>query len=165
LRHDPNTQYNNTVDGVKAFLEKYQTYTKIDSNNLITMLENVDTTKDATITTENTKLTIKNDYWSEKYQTTFTWVQVINGVEYPGISLEFDIDGNFLSIFDTRMLYTMGDTSVNISLEQAVDIAIENLKSYSYEMPDGSIVKDFKVNKDTTMVSLENNPIDYVNYE
>ncbi len=160
-----NTQYNNPVDATKAFLEKHQTYTNIDSKNLIAMLENVDINKDSIITTENTKLTIKNDYWLDRYQTTFTWVQVINSVEYPGISLEFDKEGNFLSIYDTRALYKIGDTSVNISLEQAVDIAIENLKSYSYAMPDGSIVKDFKVSKDAVMVSLEVSPIDYVNYE
>ncbi len=149
-----NTQYKNPVDATKAFLEKYRAYTNIDSSNLITMLENVDINKDSTIITENAKLTIKNDYWLERYRTTFTWKQIINNIEYPGISLEFDKDGNFLSIYDTRALYKIGDTSVNISLEQAVDIAIENLKSYSYEMPDGSIVKDFKVNKDTATITM-----------
>jgi len=159
-----NAQYGNAVDGARAFLEKYQAYANIDSNNLIAMLDSVDITQNSTITTENAKLTVKNVYWSDRYQTTFIWVQVINGVEYPAISLAVDSEGNFLSVSDTRNLYTIGDTSINVSMEQAVDLAIEGLKSYSYEMPDGSIVKDFKVSKDAVMVSLETGPIDYVNY-
>ena len=60
-------------------------------------------------------------------------------------------------------LYTIGDTSVNVSMEQAVDIAIEEfIDSYSYRMPDGSIVQDFKANRDATMAKLVVVPVDYV---
>jgi hypothetical protein len=161
-----NSRYTDTLDAVKAFLEKYQTYTKIDSSNLIAMLDKVDTTQDfTTITTENVKLTIEKSYFGEEVYTSYTWTHVINGVDYTGVSIIFDKVGQLYSIGDSRLLYTIGDTSINISLEQAVDIAIENLWSYSYEMPDGSIVKDFKVSKDAVMVELVVGPVDFVDYE
>jgi len=53
-----NKQYANPLDAAKDFLERYQVYTKIDSSNLLAMLDNIDITKDSTITTENIKLTI-----------------------------------------------------------------------------------------------------------
>jgi hypothetical protein len=62
---------------------------------------------------------------------------------------------------DTRALYTVSDASVKFSKEQAIDIAIEGLKYYSYELPDGSIVKDFKVSKDNVVATLETYKFDY----
>jgi hypothetical protein len=159
-----NKQYNNQLAAVKGFLERYQTYTKIDSNKLITMLNNVDPTKDTTIITESTKLTIANVYIWEKYQTAFTWTTTINGADYPMLVLVFDTEGNFIWVSESRELYTIGDTSVNISLRQAVDIAIENLQFYSYEMSDGEVVKDFRVS-DAVMVELVVGPANYVDYE
>jgi len=88
-------------------------------------------------------------------------MQVINGVEYTGIHLTFDKMGVFLSFGDDRPLFTIGDTAVNISKEQAITIAIENLKFYSYDMPDGSIVKDFKVSKENIEAILVTVPVDY----
>ncbi|MCL2287583.1 MAG: hypothetical protein FWC33_00125 [Candidatus Bathyarchaeota archaeon] len=51
-------QYTNPFDAAKDFLERYQIYTNIDSNNLIAILNNVDTSKDSITIIENTKLTI-----------------------------------------------------------------------------------------------------------
>jgi hypothetical protein len=147
------TQYANRNDAVKGFLEKYQTYTNIDSTNIIAMLDDVDLTKNSIITKEDTKLEVKG--------TDLRWTYTVNGVDYT--KLEIGVAGGFVrSVYDTRGLYTIGDTSINISMEQAVDIAIENLASYSYEMPDGSIVQNFKVNKDATMPTLLAVPVDYV---
>ncbi|MCW4004128.1 MAG: hypothetical protein NWE95_09490 [Candidatus Bathyarchaeota archaeon] len=148
-----NTQYANRNDAVKGFLEKYQTYTNIDSTNLIAMLGDVDLTKNSIITKGNTKLEVSGTDLKQTY--------TVNGVDYT--KLEIGVIGGFVrSVYDTRGLYTIGDTSVNISMEQAVDIAIKNLASYSYEMPDGSIVQNFKVNKDATMAKLAVVPVDYV---
>jgi hypothetical protein len=137
-------------------------YTKIDSSNLIAMLNNVDITKDSTVTKENTKLTITNSYLLGRNQIVFSWVQVINGVESRiGTSLEFDTDGNFISLGDSRTLYTLGDMSVNISEKQAIDIALENLKHYSYDMYEGEVVKDFKVSRNNIVATLVTASVDY----
>ncbi|MCL2643557.1 MAG: hypothetical protein FWD52_08650 [Candidatus Bathyarchaeota archaeon] len=162
-----NKQYTNLRDAVTSFLNTYQAYTKIDSNNLITMLNNIDLTKDTTIINENTKLTITTAPWMGlRSGITFKWAQVINGVEYTSLTLTFDKDKClFLSVEDDRTLYTIGDTSINISQEQAINIAVENLKNYSYEMADGSIVKDFDVSSYGWIAELSTAPFDYVTYE
>jgi hypothetical protein len=158
-------QYTNLLEAVTDFLETYQIYTKTDSNNLITILKNVDLNKNSTITNENTKLIIITAFHPsmERNIITFRWVQVINGAEYPSFELTFDKDKSlFLSVDDSRTLYTIGDTSINISKEQAMDIALENLKQYSYEMSNGSIVSDLKASKANVVAKLWVwPPIDY----
>jgi len=83
----PKQQYSNQFDAVKAFLEKYQTYTNIDSRNLIAMIEGVDLTKNSTITTENLRLSIHNSYRSKTEQTSLYWVYTINGLDYTSLEL------------------------------------------------------------------------------
>lgn len=157
-----NRQYDDPLVAAKDFLERYQTYTKLDSNSLIVMLDNADVTKDSMVTRENTKFAITNSYLGGRNQIVFSWAHVINGVESRiGTSLVFDTDGNFVSFGDSRALYTLGDTSVNISEEQAIEIALENLKSYSYEMYDGVVVKDFKVSRENIVATLVTASVDY----
>ena len=147
-----NTQYANRNSAVKGFFEKYQTYTNIDSTNLIAMLDNVDLTQNSIITKENTKLVVKG--------TDLSWTYTVNGVDYT--KLEIGVIGGFVrSVRDTRALYTIGDTSINISMEQAIDIALENLKYYSYDMFDGVVVSDFKVSRDNIVATLVTVPVDY----
>jgi len=55
-----NKQYNSQLAAVQDFLVKYQTYTKIDSRDLIVMLNSVDATKDAITYTENLRLVLCN---------------------------------------------------------------------------------------------------------
>ncbi|MCL2287591.1 MAG: hypothetical protein FWC33_00165 [Candidatus Bathyarchaeota archaeon] len=156
-------QYSSQLVAIKTFLEKYQTYAKIDSNDLITMLNSIDTTKESTIiTTENAKLTTQNFYDLGTYKTVFYWTYTIDRVDYTSLELVFDKNGNFISIIDTRVLYTIGDTSINVSQDEAIAIALEKLQLYSYEMPDGSVVKDFKVGDVAAM--LYTHPMDYVDY-
>jgi len=137
--------YTDLYDAVTDFLKAYQSYTTIDSNNLIQMLDNVDLTKNSTITQENTKLTIDSRVFGEDYFTNFKWENMINGVAYTKLDITFYDNGLLYSVIDTRKLYTIGDTSINVSMEQAIDIAIEGLQSYSYTVSGGSIVTDFKV--------------------
>ncbi|MDR0372216.1 MAG: hypothetical protein LBI79_01435 [Nitrososphaerota archaeon] len=154
------TQYANQYEAAKGFLEKYQTHTNIDSKNLITMLNNVDLTKNTTITKENTKLVLStNSFFGE--QTTLRWTHTVNGADYT--ALEISLKGGFVrAMYDTRALYTIGDTTLNISKEKAIDLAMENLQSYSYAMPDGSVVKDFKVSREKVAAVLATSPVDYV---
>jgi hypothetical protein len=155
-------QYDNPLDAAKDFLKRYQEYTKVDSSNLYQILNNVDSTKDATITTENTKLTIRNSDFGGVDQVQFRWVQVINGADYSALDVTFDKrDGAVIYLIDVRTLYAIGDTSVNVSEEQAIALALEGLRSYSYDMPDGSVVKDFKVSKDGIVATLVTAPINY----
>lgn len=54
-------------------------------------------------------------------------------------------NGTFGGFADSRAIYSIGNTSINVSMKQAVDLARERIKSYSYEMPGGVWIKDFNV--------------------
>ncbi len=76
------------------------------------------------------------------------------------LNIGFEKNGLLQGLLDTRDVYSVGDTTVNISKEQAVDIAMKYLPSYSYEMPDHTFVSDFNITEDKTMTELVAFPID-----
>ena len=154
-------QYANQQEAVKGFLEKYQTYTTIDSGNLIAMLDNADLSKNSATTQGNTKLVLSNSLFGTTEQTTLRWTHTVNGADYTALEIGVNTNGAVISVYDTRALYTIGDTSINISKEQAIDIALENLKDYSYDMFDGVVVSDFKVSRDNIVATLVTGPVDY----
>lgn len=152
-------QYTNLGDAVTSFLEKYQSYTKIDSTNLVSMLNNVDASKDSTRTVDNTKFTISNTIWAGKELTSFEWTHTENGADYTKLQVRFQKNGVLYSLRDTRAVYTIGDTSINITKEKAIDIAMKNLPSYSYEMPDNTMVSNFNVTEDYITTKIITAPV------
>lgn len=152
-------QYANLVESVKTFLERYQTWTKVDSSDMINMLAGLDITKDSSIAADNIKFTLStvNNFGTEILQ--FKWAYTINGVEYTSLQVGFQKNGIFDSLYDNRLLYSIGDTTVNISHEQAIDIAIKYSETYSYTMPDGSQIRGFNITKDQSKAQLVAYPI------
>ncbi|MDR1993050.1 MAG: hypothetical protein LBQ98_06085 [Nitrososphaerota archaeon] len=155
------THYTNQQEAVKGFLEKYQKVTNIKSDRLITMLDNVDLSKNSTTTKGNTKLVVLANSFFGVAQATLRWTATVNGADYTALEISVNTNGFVISVYDNRALYTIGDTSINILKEQAIDIALENLKDYSYDMPDGSVVKDFKVSRENIVATLVTEPVDY----
>ncbi|MDR0372785.1 MAG: hypothetical protein LBI79_04405 [Nitrososphaerota archaeon] len=153
-------QYANQREAVKSFLEKYQAYTSIDSSNLMAMLDDVDMAKNSTMTRENVKLVLSVSSFFGA-QTTLRWTYTVNGADYTVLDVSVTAGGFVRAMYDSRALYKVGDTSISISKEQAIGIAIANLSSYSYAMPDGSVVKDFKVSRDKAGAVLFTSPVDY----
>lgn len=49
-------QYSNLLDAAKDFLEKYQAYSKLDSTEMINMPSNVDSAKNAAVTSAPSSL-------------------------------------------------------------------------------------------------------------
>jgi hypothetical protein len=124
---------------------KYQSYTQIDSTEILNMISNLDSTADMTTTAGNLKLTVHNGEFPAGTQTTsFSWKYVYNNCEYTGLNISFD-NGTFAGLSDTRGLYTIGNTSVNVSMKQAVDAAMKRIETYSYKMADDYWVSDFNV--------------------
>ncbi|WGM90306.1 MAG: hypothetical protein NUK63_04085 [Candidatus Bathyarchaeum tardum] len=154
------TKHDNLIDAVKSFLEKYQTCTKMDSTNLIEMLDEIDVTKNSTITKGDIKFTISsiNDIGTKK--TVFKWFHMVNGAEYDSLKVGFQTKTMvFDSLVDTRALYSVGDTTVNGSSEQTIDIAMKYSEVYSYAIPDGSKVSGFNLTKDKTTTELLTTPL------
>ncbi|MDR2719391.1 MAG: hypothetical protein LBC03_01115, partial [Nitrososphaerota archaeon] len=155
------TQYANRHDAIVGFLEKYQQNTNIDSSNLITILNKVNLSKNSTVTKENTKLDVLvSSFWGTE-QTQLQWAHTVNGADYTKLEISVNTNNVVISVYDTRALYTIGITSINISKEQAIDIALENLKYYSYDMYDGVVVSDFNVSRDNVVATLVTSPVDY----
>jgi len=149
-------QYSNPLDAVKGFLEKYQAYSKIDITEMINMLSNVDPAKNATITSGTLKLTVTHKDLSGTWfgdMINFRWVQTFNGCDYLAVDLVFR-DGVFSSLIDHRQLYSIGNTAVNISKEQAVKIAMKYIENYSYKIAEDVWISDFNVTEDRTVANL-----------
>ena len=148
--------YANTADAAKSFLEKYQAYSKLDSTEMIAMLANLDPTQNTTIVSGDLKLTITHkDLTGTAFgdSINFRWVCAINGCEYLYINAAFT-DGVFSGFIDHRARYSIGNTTVNISKEQAIAIAMEAIKNYSYRMSDDWVVTGFNVTEDKTVANL-----------
>jgi len=148
--------YANITEAAKSFLEKYQAYSSLNSTEMIAILSNVDPTQNPTILSGNLKLTVTHkDLTGTAFgdSINFRWVHITNGCEYLLIDLAFK-DGVFSGFIDHRPRYAIGDTAVNISKEQAVTIAMEAIKNYSYQMSDDWVVTGFNVTENRITANL-----------
>jgi hypothetical protein len=137
--------YASIIDEATSFLIKYQNYTNISATEMINMLSNVNPTKDTTITSGNLKLTISNGEFPVGTKTTaFNWKYVFSNCEYTGLTISFD-NGTFAGLSDTRGLYIIGNTTVNVSMRQAIDAAMKYIKNYSYKLAEDVWISDFNV--------------------
>lgn len=138
----------NVLENAKAFLTDYQGYSG-DSfyGELNSMLNNIDANENATITSGNVKL----EATYTAYLETFRWTYTYNNVEAPSKCVVIGYKNGFLKNFiDTWDLYKIGSTSVALSEEEAINIAIERAKTYSWKVGSGNNtyeVKNFNVTK------------------
>ena len=124
---------------------------------MIDMLSNVNSVKNTTITSDNLKLTVTHidatgTFFGDSID--FRWVQTFNGCDYLSVNIYFK-DGVFSGFIDHRAVYTIGDTSVNISKEQAKKIAMDAIKTYSYNMSDDWVVTGFNVTEEQVVAVLQ----------
>ncbi|XHH09170.1 MAG: hypothetical protein ACFCUE_00695 [Candidatus Bathyarchaeia archaeon] len=153
-------QYGNITQAAVAFLQKYQEFSGLNSTLLIDLLSGVDPAQNTTILSGNLKLEVKHsDLTGTAFgdSVSFRWMQSFNGCDYRFVTLGFR-DGFFSMIGDDRQVYTLGDTSVNISKEQAVTIALNAIQNYSYRMSDDWVVDKFDVleNQITAVLIAQN---------
>lgn len=150
--------YVNLVDAAKSILERYQSYTKIYSANLIEMLSSIDATRDVNILSGNINFTKCTTKAYDIEVTTFSWAYTVNGAKYTELIIEFQ-NGIFHTLYDTRNIYTIGDTTVNITAEQAVNIAVNYSEAYSYSLTDGRRISGFNITKDRSTARLVAYPV------
>ena len=147
--------YANTTEAAKSFLEKYQAYSNLDSTEMIAMLANVNPTQNPTIISGDLKLTVTHkDLTGTAFgdSTNFRWVRIINGCEY--LILNAAVTDGIFSGFIDRRADRIGDTTVSISKKQAVAIAMEAIKNYSYRMSDDWVVTGFNVTENKITANL-----------
>lgn len=134
------------LDMAQSFLSNYQGYS-VDSfyGELRLTLANVDVNKNLTTMVGNTKLEV-TPYGA---RTTFKWTYSVNGVDAPDKFVALGYENGFLEFFvDNWDLYQIGSTSVNVSEEQAIDIAMARARTFSWKLgsdSDSFEVKNFNV--------------------
>ena len=112
------------------FLSRYQIFTG-DSGieDYKSLLNHIDLTKNETKTNENLKcITLINPLTS-----TIEWRQTINGADYSGLSISFK-ENVFHAFKDDRSYYSIGSAEINISEDQAINIALEQTNSISWKI-------------------------------
>jgi hypothetical protein len=150
-------QYADIKDSAVSLVEKYQAFCKIDLSDMISMLSDVDPTVDIEKVSGNMKLTISNKGFEQGKSTVISTVltcgYVYDGCEYPGLHITFR-NGVLYGLGDKSRVFTLGNTTVCVSKEQAIAIAMKYIQNYSYKMPDGTWISDFDVAEHRTDARL-----------
>jgi hypothetical protein len=124
----PNMLPSNIITAADTFLERYKSFTgdvKIDS-----MREILSTVKaPGNIVKDSDGLILQISMVAGR--TAFQWIESQNGVDYGRLTIEFK-DGAFDSFYDDRTYTTIGSSDVNISKEEAVDLALKQANGFSY---------------------------------
>ena len=136
------SQPNNLLDSTKGFLERYQAYSGASYiQEMRNMLDTVDETKEMTVTLGNIKLTtsnqeIQNDPNVEAIErTSFEWTYTVNGVDAPQNVVRVTFEGAvFKSFRDDWNLYKIGSSNVNISKEEAINLARNATEDYTLQI-------------------------------
>jgi hypothetical protein len=128
----PSTRFN--AFAAKSFLIKYQAYTN-DSlfGELCATLDGVDAGSDVTKTVGDTRLEVTT---SDDGCTNFKWYYTANGAVAPYskfVVLEFK-DGLLKTFVNNWQLYGVGSTTVRLSKEDAVAIALNTAKAHSWSV-------------------------------
>jgi len=140
----------NLADAVTLFLQKYQTYAGFSSiAEIQDTLVGIDTTKDTVRTVGNIRFEISHT----DLGTSFKWEKTYNGAVYPGFGVIFK-NGAIYSFGQNVSYQTIGNTDVNITREQAIEIALKRAESYSYTYQDQKI-DSFNILKDKIIGELE----------
>lgn len=122
----------NAVDMAKAFLNNYQAYTANSLyGKLKAALEGIEDGKNATKTLENARLEVTAIDGSTK----FKWTYMFNGAIAPSKVVALSFKNGFLKYFvDTWNLHSVGTTSISISEDETVAIALETAKAHSWSL-------------------------------
>jgi hypothetical protein len=119
----------NTRDAAKTILQRYAMLSKdTELTTMSNLLSNVDLTKDSVKTQDGIKLevSIHSDIVS------IAFIESQNGVDFGRVTLEFQ-GGKFLTFFDSRSYTRIGSAEVNVSKEQAISMALNTAKDFSYK--------------------------------
>ena len=142
---------NNLIDSAKGILERYQQYSGVSYlAPMISLLETVDGDGNFVQTSGNIKL-IRSGEGGTKIEFQYT----SHNIDYQAktLILNFDEYGFLKSLSDSWHLYSIGSTQVNISKEEAIDIAMEYAQNCTWTA-DGQTISDFVLEKDEATADL-----------
>jgi DNA-binding transcriptional ArsR family regulator len=144
-------QPNTILDAAKNLLQRFRSYEDASYlEEMGNMLASVNETEDSEIIRGNIKLKVSFSGARAVVQ----WLYTENGVDYQtkALSLVFE-NGVLKELTDGWFLYTIGSTKVNISREEAIEIAKNYVKDFKLEI-DGIEVSNFNVLEEPVSIVL-----------
>ncbi len=145
-------QPTNILDAAKALLERYQEYSGASHLEVMrNMLETTNEIDDFETTSGNVKLIMSTEGKKVKIQ----WVCTSNNIDFQAKSvvLSFD-DYGFLEILsDDWSLFNVGSTEVNVSREEAINIAMDYATNYSWTV-NGVEINNFTLLSEPVLAEL-----------
>jgi len=147
-------QPTNILDAAKDLLERYHEYSGASHlEGMRNMLETVNEIGDFETTSGNVKLIISNK------GNTIQFVYTTNNIDFQAKSvvLTFDNYGFLESLTNDWSLFRVGSTEVNVSKEEAINIAMEYAKDCSWTV-NGEIINNFTLVTDSASAELWPHP-------
>jgi hypothetical protein len=134
----------NFLERADAFLRRYQDYLGTsDCQELRNILSTVTEEKNLTMTVDN----VRFELIKEPSKTRLRWDITYNGADYTKLSFSLRSSGEF-AFSDTRHLYEIGSTELNVSREEAISIAREQTRYLPWKVGTGDetvVVTDYTI--------------------
>jgi len=144
------------IDAAKGILERYQEYSRTSHlGAMINMLETVNETGDFETTSGNMKLTRASGRSTIKIEFVYTTHNI--DFQAKSVVLIFDNYGFLASLSDDWSLFKVGSTEVNVSREEAINIAMEYAKDCTWTV-NGEIINNFTLVTDSASAELWPHP-------
>lgn len=141
-------------DATLGILQRYQIYTGDEQiTQMKELFDTVEVVSTSTKSVDNLSIKILVDSTTDKIY--LTWGNMLNGADYSRLKIVFQ-DGQFYRFCDDRGFYKLGSSEVNISKEEAIDIALKQIESFSYTYK-GQIVTLTSKNIDENLISIQPN--------
>jgi len=123
-------QPNDVIDMAENIIVRYQNYAEFTYlNQMKDILQSFKTTKNAEKVVGNIKFVLSTDGNDAEIQWTYTEA----GIDFQSKGVSLSIDNGVLeTLTDGWYLFRVGSTEVNISEEEAMNIALNYLESYSW---------------------------------
>jgi hypothetical protein len=138
----------NVIDAARGFLSDYQAHAGASyCEELKSMLYSADGSRNVTITSGNATLEV-TVYGNSA---AFRWIYTHDGIAAPSKAIGLSFEDGFLKYFvDDWGLYKIGSWDINLSEQEAVNIAMNATESYSWRvwMADRTMdVTEFEISK------------------
>ncbi|MGD6809249.1 MAG: winged helix-turn-helix domain-containing protein [Candidatus Bathyarchaeia archaeon] len=149
-------QPSSLLENAKATLNRYKLYsgdTYLD--DMAGLLEMVSTSGNIELTQGNLKLQIVDD---GEGNGRVTWTYTEKGIDYPSKSVDMIFKNRVLTeLTDGYFLFTIGSTSLNVTQEEAVQIAKDYAKTLTWTIDNKQII-GFTVLEEPVSVQLAPHP-------
>ena len=133
--HPHSGSFNQTL----AIMQGYYAWTNdTQVQQMIDLLMKAGSQKDSFLASGNLSLRISTSQSIARYR----FSNYLNGVEYSGVTVSIENSTKIVSFEDNRIWEKIGDTTINITQDQAISIAQDALKGYTlrYNCGNGTIL-------------------------